>query len=146
MRGFTLTELLITIAISAILAVVAVPIYGNLQVSSQLNETSSLLIQTIRTARENSEASVNNSAHGIKINEHSYILYQGSSYATRQANYDRITELDSTLTLSSNLTDDEVNFSKGLALPNHTGVIILTHDLGNTKNISINTFGLIQED
>ena len=50
MRGFTLIELLITISITVVLAVAAMPIYSKFQVHSQINESTSLIIQTLRTA------------------------------------------------------------------------------------------------
>jgi prepilin-type N-terminal cleavage/methylation domain-containing protein len=146
MKGFTLTELLITIAITVVLAAAAVPIYGNLQVKSQLNESTSLLIQTFRTARENSESRLNNSSHGVKLNADSYVLYQGASYAARDASYDRLMELDSTMTLSTTIANGETNFTKGLAEPNNVGTITLTHEIGEEREITINSFGVIEEE
>jgi prepilin-type N-terminal cleavage/methylation domain-containing protein len=64
-RGFTLIELLIVIAITIILAGVSFPIYGNLQVGARLNESSSLLVQSLRIARERSVSGYNNSDHGV---------------------------------------------------------------------------------
>jgi prepilin-type N-terminal cleavage/methylation domain-containing protein len=144
-KGFTLVELLVVIGITLVVAVTAVPIYGNLQVSSQLNENSSLIIQTVRTARERSVGRLNNAAHGVYITASAYTLYQGASYATRNSSYDRTTTLDSVLTMSTTLAGDEVNFSKGLGVPNTTGTITLTHDVQGSKTITINSFGAIQD-
>lgn len=143
--GFTLVELLVVISITLVLAVAAVPIYGNLQVSSQLNENSSLIIQTVRQARERSVARLNNSAHGVYITSTSYALYQGSSYATRDSSYDRVTTLDSAVSLSTTLVSKEVNFSRGIGMPNNIGTITLTHEAQGTKTITINSFGMVEE-
>lgn len=149
-RGFTLIELLLVIAILVIITGLSVPIYGNLQIKTQINENISLIIQTLRTAKERSISRVNDSAHGIyfEINpgaDDKFILYQGSSYASRNSSYDRETVLDSTLHIITNLTDNEVNFSKGLGLPNNVGTITLSHDTTGVKNISINSMGIVQE-
>jgi prepilin-type N-terminal cleavage/methylation domain-containing protein len=144
-RGFTLIELLVVIAITLVLAAAALPLYGGLQVSAQLNENSSLLIQTVRTARERSVARVNDTAHGVYVTASTYTLYQGASYAARDSSYDRTAALDSALSLAATLTGDEVNFSKGLGVPDNTGTITLTHDVQGTKTITINSFGMVEE-
>ena len=129
-KGFTLTELLITIAIMAILSAAAVPIYGNLQVSSQLNESTSLIIQTLRTAKERAQSRVNNDGHGVWFAADSYILYQGPSYTDpdRDTEYDRKQEVDSSITIATTLPGGEINFSKSLGEPDNTGTITLIHD------------------
>jgi prepilin-type N-terminal cleavage/methylation domain-containing protein len=150
MKGFTIIELLVVIAITLILAAAAVPIYGSLQVSSQLNENSSLIVQALRSARTNSVARVNNAAHGVyfEINaggDDKYILYQGASYASRNSSYDRATTLDSSLSLSTTFTGDEVDFSRGLGVPDNIGSVTLTHAVQGTRIITVNDLGMVQE-
>ncbi len=155
-KGFTLIELLVVISIIIILSVAAIPVYGNLQVSAQLNENTSQIIQAIRTARERSVAGYNNRQHGVYFNinassDNKYILYQGSSYATREAGYDRETILGSSLSISANDftftgSDVDINFSKGLGVPDNTGTIILTHDVSGTRSIILNDLGIVEED
>lgn len=147
--GFTLVELLIVIAITLILAMAAVPIYGNLQVSSQLNENTSLLIQNLRTAQERSMSRVNNSSHGIKFFSDNYVLYQGSSYGTRTQVYDRVTDLGSAVSLQWSLSGsgqlDEINFSKSLGVPDMTGTVTLSHSVGDMSVINTNEFGAVEK-
>lgn len=147
--GFTLIEVLITLAITMILTVATVPIYGNFQTSSQINENTTLLIQSLRTAEGRSLSRVNGSSHGIKLFNHSYVLYQGSSYSSRTQAYDRTIDLGNTIVLNWALSGvgqpDEINFSKSLGVPDMIGTITITHDMGNTKTIGINSFGKIEE-
>jgi len=149
MRAFTLIELLIVMAVMVILAVATIPIYGNLQVSSQLNDASSEIIQFLRTAQQESMARYNTAAHGVKLQADRYILYQGSTHALRDSDYDRETILDSSMELSWSLSgtgqSDEVNFSKGLGMPDMTGTITLTHDVQGTRIISVNSYGKVEE-
>ncbi|MDA2936197.1 DNRLRE domain-containing protein [Patescibacteria group bacterium AH-259-L05] len=150
MKSFTLIELLIVISVMVIVIAAGVPLYGNLQVTSQLNENTNQIIQTIRTAHQRSVSRVNDSSHGVRfeINPSSndqYILYQGSSYSTRDSSYDRTVTLDSPLHIATTLSGNEVNFSRSLGTPNTTGSIVLSHDTTGTRAISINSFGIVEE-
>ncbi len=144
-NGFTFVEILIVLGITAILAVSAGFIYGNFQVSAQLNESSAQVIQTIRTARQRSISRVNNSRHGVKLQSDRYILYQGSSYSSRDSDYDREIILGNSMSFSTTLVNDEINFSKGLGVPDNSGNIILSHDTIGKRTIIINAFGMVEE-
>ncbi|OGH58926.1 MAG: hypothetical protein A2725_04230 [Candidatus Magasanikbacteria bacterium RIFCSPHIGHO2_01_FULL_33_34] len=154
--GFTIIELLIVLGISIILATAAAPLYGSLQVSAQLNENSSLIIQSLRTARERSIAGYNNIQHGVFFDINtgavdSYTLYQGSSYVARQTAYDRFITLDEPLSFSSNGfimigEDVDINFSTGIGRPNNAGIIILSHQVSGNRSIEVNYAGKIEEN
>jgi prepilin-type N-terminal cleavage/methylation domain-containing protein len=145
-KGFTLTELLIVIGITMILASASLPIYSNLQVSAQLGETSAQVSQALRIARNNSLNRVNSQVHGVKFEIDRYILYQGGSYVSRDITYDREVELSDSLSLSTDLFGDEVVFSKSFGLPNTTGTITLTHDVEGVSTISLNDLGVTEEE
>jgi prepilin-type N-terminal cleavage/methylation domain-containing protein len=148
--GFTLIELLIVIAVTLILAAAAAPIYGNLQVSSQLNDSSDQIIQTLRTARTYSISRLNNASHGVyfEINPSAsdrFILYQGASYATRDSTYDRPVTLGPDIVLSTTLSGNESSFSKSLGSPTATGTVTVSHGvLQSTRVININDHGSIE--
>lgn len=149
--GFTLIEVLIIMAIVITLSLVAIPISNNIQIGAQLNDSSSGIIQAIRTAQNQANAGLNNSSHGVYFDINpsgtdSYILYQGDSYSTRNSDYDRIFLINSSIELSTTLTGDEITFSKNLGKPDKTGSISLSHESGDTRSMSINSFGLIDED
>jgi len=147
-QGFTVIELFLVITLTLVLVSLSVPIYSSLQISNQLNGSTSLLVQTLRTGKERSMARVNNSIHGIKLQENSYVLYQGSSYATRTQEYDRVTELEGislSWSLSGSGQTDEIIFSKSLGVPNMIGTITLTNEDNKTKTISINEIGKIEQ-
>lgn len=155
-KGFTIIELLVVIGISVILAAAVAPLYNGLQVSSQLNDNTSLIIQALRLARERSVSGYNNSRHGVYFDNNpggvsSYILYQGDSYAARQSSYDRRNVFDQALTVSStglilNGTDIDINFSRGIGTPNNTGTLRLIHDVTGGRNIILNAIGKIEEE
>jgi len=146
MRGFTLIELLITISITVVLAVAAMPIYSKFQVHSQINESTSLIIQTLRTAKQRSEVRLNNSSHGVWFSSNEFVLYQGNSYSSRDTDYDRGQEVDPSIIISTTLSGGEINFSKSFGEPDNIGTITLTHDIGEERIININSLGIIEEE
>ena len=151
LRGFTLVELLIVIVISAIILAAAIPIYGSFTSSSQLSDNTADTVQLVRTARQRAVSRVNNSPHGVlfEINvgaDDRVIAYQGVSFATRDSTFDRIIVLASPISLSTTLTGDEVNFSMGLGEADNTGTVTLTHDVTGTGDVTINSFGKIEQN
>ncbi|MFZ2189973.1 MAG: type II secretion system protein [Candidatus Magasanikiibacteriota bacterium] len=152
--GFTLVELLIVIGIMIALLSASIPIYGSLQVKSQLSETSAQLVQNLRSARENSLSRYNNSSHGVFLNSTSspnyYVIYQGDSYVARDINYDRVYTLDDVVTIhnidmTTTSNNIDINFSKGLGKASSIGSFSLVHVVTGTSTISVNSFGKIEE-
>ncbi len=144
-KGFTFIEMLITISMTVAIFTLAIPIYSNLSISSQLNENASLLVQNLRITREKSINRFNNSSYGIKLQTNRYIIYQGDSYSTRDDTYDRVVDFGSVVSASSDLVDNEINFSKSFGMPNNIGTINLLHETGNNRLVEINKFGMVQE-
>lgn len=145
--GFTLVELLIVIGIGVIITASAMPIYSNFQSGTQVNESATQLLQTVRLAKMRSEQRVNNSAHGVRFfqtqNQDSYVLYQGASYVTRDAAYDRRVVLDNVLNLTSSGGLD-ISFQPGSGVPSASSMITITHSVHGSQTIQIHENGLIE--
>ena len=148
-NGFTLFELLLTLAIFLVVGVVVTPLYGNLSVTSQLNEETSQLVQTIRLARERSVAGLEARRHGVCFEQEAggdrYILYQGESCALRVTSEDRVTTLSPGLDLSSSFPDQDINFLP-VGAPVAVGAATLTHSVNGSRTITINELGLVEEE
>ncbi|MCX6796618.1 MAG: prepilin-type N-terminal cleavage/methylation domain-containing protein [Candidatus Falkowbacteria bacterium] len=155
-NGFTLIEMLVVVGIGVMMAVVSISLYGNLQISAQLNENTAQIIQTLRIARERSIAGYNNRAHGVYLvinpsGSDRYILYQGINYNTRAADFDQVQVLDSALSLGvsdfkMSGSDVDINFSPSSGWPSATGTIILTHSSQGSRSIKINNLGIVEQN
>lgn len=143
--GFTLIELLIVMALIVLLAAAAVPIYSNFQTSSQLNESAAQVASTFRLARTLSVARQNNSSYGVYIGTDRIILFLGTSYVGRNPAYDRITALDSAISVVPSLSGGatEVVFSRAHGAPSAMGAITITHTTTGSRTISINALGAV---
>lgn len=144
-KGFTVVELLIVVGITVVLAAAAAPIYSNLQVSTQLDEASAQITQDLRLAREQSRAGVYGVSHGVLFGANSYTLYQGASYAARDATYDQINTFSKALAITTTFPGNEVTFTTGTGAPSATGTIVVAHDVSGTRTILVNDIGAAAE-
>lgn len=144
-KGITMVEIIMVVMLTTTVAMISLPLYSNMQASAQLNDGSSQMIQILRTARQKSVSGVQDSEHGVKFNSNNYVFFQGSSYDTRQVAFDRIFQLENSLSIVTTLTNDEVVFSKGLGMPDNTGTISINHTVKGNRQISINSIGVIED-
>lgn len=150
-KGFTLVEFLLAMAVMIILTGIALPLYTNLQLGAQLNESTAQLVQNIRLARELSVSRSHDGSYGIYIDSNPagsdrYILFQGTSYALRETAYDRVVSLTDTLSLATQLSNggQEIEFTKTFGIPSTTGTIQMIHATYGTRTISLNAGGRVQ--
>lgn len=140
MRGFTLLELLLVISVAIIIAGLTTPIGVRFFQTQTLDETTSSILGTIRRAQNQAVFQKNDSVFGVKFLFGSYVLFQGSSYASR------IQSEDESFTLSSGIATsgiDEVVFTKRTAIPNIIGTLIIT--FGNdSQALNINAQGKVE--
>jgi len=141
-----MVELIVVIGIILITVAFASPIYGNLQVSSQMNENTAQIEQALRIARERSIAGLNNSRHGVKFANDAYTIYQGSSFSTRDSSYDRKATINDALSISTTYINEDINFEKGSGLPDQVGTTTLRHRLGNEAKIINNDLGVVKTE
>lgn len=149
-NGFTFIEVMLVIGIFVVVASITVPVYGNWQNTARLSAVEQEVKHLIRLARERSLARKNNASHGVYFEENvgiadSIIIFQGSSYASRNTDYDEAINLVDTWELQSSIVDDELIFNKGLGMPTATGTVSITNDNNQSVQINNNEFGIITQ-
>ncbi|MDH4358869.1 MAG: type II secretion system GspH family protein [Candidatus Berkelbacteria bacterium] len=140
LKSITLVEVMLAIAVLAIIMGVSAPVYGSLQRKSNVEMASSQAIQSLRRAQILAKSSKGDSNWGVKIEPGAITTYQGANFSSRNVQFDERTPI-APLTSITGL--DEVNFSKFSGSPNQTGAITLTTDEVETKTININAKGTI---
>lgn len=148
-NGFTLVELMLVMSIIFILAGASAPLFSTFLTSSQLQESGSNASLLIRTAYERARSGMNDSAHGVYLDidplgADQIIMYQGSSYATRNNLYDVVVEFEEALEFSTTITSNEINFARHTSVPSDSGSITIDHINGSSQTININTHGIIE--
>jgi prepilin-type N-terminal cleavage/methylation domain-containing protein len=130
--GFTLIEVLVTITIMSILAVLSVTAYVTLQTSNDLDAAKNDVVQSLRRAQTLAQSSDGDTNWGVGVRSTTITLFKGTSYASRTVAFDEIFAMPTTITVSG-VTD--VVYAKFTGLPQSTGTITLT---ASNKVVTIN--------
>lgn len=138
--GFTLLEVLLSVALITILAGVSLPIYYTLFSKNDLDVAKNQVAQSLGRASFLSQASVADTTWGVEILQGSIVIFKGANYSGRDASYDEMYPISSSI-VPSGLS--EVVFYRMTGFPESIGAIILTSTNGETKTITINSKGSV---
>jgi len=139
-NGFTLLEVLLSIACIAIIAGISIPVYQSFQNRNDLDIAGTTIAQSLRRAQILSQSSDGDTTSGVKILSPNIIVFRGASYSGRD------TTQDETFTFPTSITPTGINeiiFSKTFGIPSTTGTITLTSNINETRTITINAKGMV---
>jgi prepilin-type N-terminal cleavage/methylation domain-containing protein len=139
--GFTLLEVLLSVAIIGIISGIGIPVFQSFQVSNDMGVTTSTVIQTLRRAQLLAQANDRDSQWGIKAQSGSITLFKGDSYIARDTSADEVYTTPASLQYSG-LT--EVVYSKLFGIPTPTGTLTITSANNETSQIVVNAKGMVQ--
>jgi len=140
--GFTLLELLLSIAIIAIITGMSLPLYAGFQSRNDLDVDTQGVVGMLRRAELYARTMNGDGPWGVKVQSGSAVLFKGSTYASRDTTVDETDTIPTEITFSGTLS--EVVFSKFTATPSATGTVILTHTANNeTRTITLNAKGMV---
>lgn len=137
--GFTLIELLVVVAVMGMLILFAEPSLHLFEEQMNIADTTTAYAQMLRRAQALAEAGRSDSNWGVEISTTSVTLYKGTSYASRDTNYDEIYTPTLDITPSG---VSEVNFMRLSGLPSTTGTTTLTGDVSSTT-VYVSTKGVV---
>lgn len=139
LKGFTIIEVLLVIAVLAVLLGLSVPVYQSFYNNNELDVFVSVLVQSLRRAKTLSMSVEGDSQWGLKIETGYLILFKGSSFSARDPGYDEVFSLPNSISFSGL---NEITFSKLYGIPGTTGNISLSL-AGKTIAVNINEKGTV---
>lgn len=139
MRGFTIIELLVVLAIFFVLVAIFTPMAISFYQMEALNKTQDQLVWLLREARDNAVNQKNNSFFGVRVLEDNFILFQGESYINRIETEDQVVSFPDNIKISG---DDEIIFAPTTGFVSSNGLIKLI-SAGVSKEINVNKIGVI---
>lgn len=136
-----MVEILLVVAIIAIIAGISVPFYRNFQTSQELDVASKEMLLNLRDAQNRSRVGQDDSVWGVHFNSSfdEYGIFKGTSYSSY---YDDPKIIPSVLSVTSNFGTD-ITFSKALGAPATSGIITIDGEGGEAREIEITEVGLI---
>ncbi len=138
--GFTLLEMLLSVSVLALVAGIATPIYQSFQVRNDLEIAKNVVVESLRRAQALSTAGESDNTWGVYIGGGAITIFQGANYAGRVLGFDEVFDISGSIVPSG---IGEVVFTKLQGIPNTTGTIALTSNTNETRNITINTKGMV---
>ncbi len=139
-KGFTLIEMLLSVAVIVAITGISIPIYESFQVRNELDIAAVSIVQSLRRAEALAQSSSGDASWGVHIVSGSVTLFKGSSYATRDATLDEIFTIPTSI-VPSGVSD--IVFDRLTGFPQSTGTITLTSNRGEARNMTINQKGMV---
>lgn len=144
-NGFTLIELILVIAIIAIIAAGSIPFLASFNQRSQGDAVAREVVSALRFAQQKAIASENDSQFGVYFDDPSneFIIFRGASYGLNPVE-DRVFSYEDSVTISQSFTGDEVNFEKVTGNTADFGTINITTSTGIAYPVTISSLGRIE--
>ncbi len=139
-RGFTLPEMLLSVALLTIIGGMIIPSYHTFLVRNDLDIATITLAQNLRQAQSLSRSADGDMTWGVYVGVGSILVYKGVSYIARDSTFDQNTQIPKSI-VPTGL--NEINFSKVMGLPNATGTFTLTSQANEKRTITINEKGMV---
>lgn len=138
--GFTLIEVLLSVAVMSIVAGLSAPLYHSFQARNELDITATTVAQSMRRAQVFAQGSDGDISSGVRVQLGSVTVFRGATYASRDASLDEIFEVPPSITPSG---VEEIVFTKFTGLPTATGTTTLTSNTNEIRTININAKGMV---
>lgn len=138
-QGFTLLELLLSVAIISLLAGLSLPVYRTLLSKNDLDIAAQVSANSLRRAEILSQATDGDNTWGVKAQNGSIVIFKGASYATRDTTFDETFNVPASITVGGTT---EILFAKFTGLPQTTGTLNLSSE-SDSRAVTINSKGMV---
>lgn len=138
--GFTLIEVILSVAVIGLLTALSAPLYQSFQVRNDLDIAAGTVAQDFRRAIILSRAVDGDISWGVSVESNTITLFKGASFASRDATYDEINTVPTSVILTG-LT--EVVMAKFSGLPATTGTVTLNSSVNHSRTVTINAQGMV---
>lgn len=139
--GFSLIEMLLSVAIIGIVTAVSVPIYSAFAVRNDVDIASQQVASALRRAQTYARGMEDDSAWSVRVESTAATLFKGTTFGTRDTSFDETVTIPGSIAVSGL---NEVQFSKFSAAPNTTGSITLTSNANEARTITVNAKGRVE--
>ncbi len=141
-KGFTMIEILIVLAIIAIMIAVVLPSFSQMRKNEVLKSAVEDVASAINKAKSQSQSSIDSSEYGVHFETNQAVIFSGTAYSAVAASNQRVAITSpasiTSITLSGGGSD--IYFDRLSGEPNKTGTITISNGL-TSKIITISATG-----
>lgn len=137
-KGFSILELLLSIAIISLFFAFSAPVLLSTQTNQNLSSEGDQILSLVRRAQVLSMSQYRDDNWGINIDATSVTMFKGNDYATRDSTFDEIISLLNASTSSPT----EVYFEQITGYPNTTASVTFTATTDYEITLQINEQGI----
>lgn len=139
--GFTLLEIMLSIAAIAAIAAIGIPVSRSFQPRNDLDIAAVAAAQTLRRAQAAAQGMDGDASWGVYVYGGTITLFQGARYAGRDADFDEIIAIPQSIAASG---AQEIVFVKFSGEPQGgAGAVTFTSLDNESKTIAVNAKGTV---
>lgn len=139
-QGFTLLEILLSVALLSAIVSIGMPLYQSFQVRNDLEIAVVTMANAVRRASTLARASDGDASWGVRTATGSITLFKGTSYAARDAAYDEDFSVPTSLSFSGT---SEYVFSRFTGFPGASGSTTITASINETRTLTVSAKGMV---
>lgn len=140
MKGFTLIELILVLAIMLTISVMAPTFYSRFLLQNAVANTTDQMVGSLRKAQIYSMVGKQNSAWSLNYSSNTITVYKGTDFATRNIAFDEKFSVNSNVSVSG-MTD--INFTRLTGVPTPSTSTITISSGTNSDIITVNSQGVV---
>ncbi len=139
-KGFSLVELLLVIALMAIVGTGVLVVYRGVWIRNDLKVNRNIVVSNLRRAHIMALNSRENSSWGVKVGSGTLIVFKGEAYSSRDSAFDESFMLSNSVSISGT---DEFVFESFSGEAGIDGTMTLITEGGDQVDIFVNDKGFI---
>lgn len=138
-RGVSLIEIILVIAIIALIGATTIPAGSAFLIRNHLRNKANELATSLRIAQINTLVGKEDSQWGVHISSSQIIMFKGATYSAPGTSFDQ----DYDIPASISITQTEVVFDKLTGNPNSTATITVSSNAGDSNTVTVNEVGAV---
>ena len=138
-QGFTLLELLLSVAVISALAGLSLPVYRTLLAKNDLDIAAVTIAQSVRRAQVLSQAVDGDTTWGVKAQSGSIVIFKGASFTSRDSIFDETFGVPTSIGVSGTT---ETVFTKFTGFLQAIGTMNVSTE-SDSRSLTINEKGTI---
>jgi type IV fimbrial biogenesis protein FimT len=147
-RGLSVVELIMVVAVVAILVAIVVPSFVSLRKNQALQNSTNSVVSLLQEARTKTLASYNNTFYSVYLGTNEITMFTGGTYSSSDST-NKVVSYESPVTLQSNSLNgggSQISFDRLKGTTSQYGTIVVGISGGSSKTITVSDSGIVSRN